>query len=144
MHSFICISPISRLLFIHRLIDWNSEILSRLLKKIIASRGSEVTRQDWNEDDLESYSERDNLEEVREIIPLLSEERMIEEDWLGVEKFDDTDIHSVALHPQVERQLREYVTTIACMYRGNAFHSFEHARYIVTTTLFFWMDGCLP
>ncbi|CAJ1949209.1 unnamed protein product [Cylindrotheca closterium] len=118
-----------------RLIDWNSEILSKLLKKIVAVRQTQCSNQCCEDVDPRSYSEPKYLEEVREIIPLLSEEDMSKENWMDVEKLTNIDIHGIELPPNAERQLKEYVTTIACMYRSNAFHNFEHASHVLMNSL---------
>ena len=118
-----------------RLIDWNSEILLKLLKKIIAARNFRGSKRGCDEVDLKVYSERNYLEEVQEIIPLLSEEDMFTENWMDIESLTNLDIYSIELPPKVERQLKEFVSTIACMYRNNSFHNFEHASHVLMNSL---------
>lgn len=127
-HCFLVHRPV-------RLIDWNSEILSKLLKKIVAARKIRCSDDFCEDVDLKGYSQRKHLEEVREIIPLLAEEDRAKENWMDVEKLTNIDIQSIKLPPQAERQLKEYVTTIACMYRSNAFHNFEHASHVLMNSL---------
>jgi hypothetical protein len=42
----------------------------------------------------------------------------------------EVDPATINLPLKVESQLREYVTMIACMYRDNPFHNFEHAGHV--------------
>lgn len=95
-----------------RLIDWNVEILSRLLKQVIARRnalGLEYMLDD--EGTLERAEGQTVLEEVREIITL--------------PKFDASaakrqeDPEKMELDEDVRDQLHNYVSTLASMYRHN-------------------------
>ena len=103
-----------------RLIEWNVDILSGLLKQIVAHRQTkriEASRQDL---ELSNHKPNAALEEITEIIPLPE-----------CEPFDLTvDPESVVLERKVETQLRDYVTMVACMYRDNFFHNFEHASHV--------------
>lgn len=67
------------------------------------------------------------LEEVTEIIPLFSTLPADEEN-------SDVSLENIKLPPNVQRQLREYVTMIACMYRDNFFHNFEHASHVLMSS----------
>ncbi len=116
-----------------RLIDWNVKILASILKRIQASRQEgieEVTRSPKPrrgrrlvEPDLvfETKDGETAFDEIMEIIPLAKMLPCTNEQ--GSIAADDVD-----LSIKVESQLREYVTTIALMYRDNFFHNFEHAR----------------
>jgi hypothetical protein len=42
------------------------------------------------------------------------------------------DSSSIALDPFVIKELHDYVSTIAAMYRDNPFHNFEHVRNVPT------------
>lgn len=116
-----------------RLIDWNVQILSGLLKRIVAwreattgevantprpRRGKRVVQEDLV---FEKPDGQNALDEIVEIIPLASSAP-------SNDKLSGIDITGVELSIKVENQLREYVTMIACMYRDNFFHNFEHAR----------------
>ena len=121
-----------------RLIGWNVEILSRLLKQIVAMRDEKDSEKDWadsfafddNDDstttdaaDLRVETQRP-LDEVQEIIALPS----------TVAKYN-RDPEKVQLSNDVKRQLKSYVQCIADMYRENPFHSFEHASHVTMSTV---------
>lgn len=107
-----------------RLVEWNAELLMRLLKVIIAHRlDSRKKADDWEEICTleESYKEREALvmEEVVEVIELPSFTQAGE-------------IHpeNVDLSPIVVQQVKSFVETISFMYRDNPFHNFEHASHV--------------
>jgi hypothetical protein len=107
-----------------RLIDWNVRILSSLLKRIVGWREATTTegatparrgrRNQMMEDDLAIKTKEGQtaLDEITEIIPLAKSASSTNE-TINI----DPDLHS-DLPKKVEDQLREYVTMIACMYRG--------------------------
>jgi hypothetical protein len=109
-----------------RLIDWNVEILATLLKRITASRGSK-NHSTSEECSFKKFHGRKCLEEVTEIIPLFS---TLPEEM----ETREIDKEKVTLPPGVESQLRDYVTMIACMYRDNFFHNFEHASHVLMSS----------
>lgn len=76
---------------------------------------------------LDLFHGKNFLEEITEIIPLFS---TVEEG----EDYLDASLDNIQLPSTVERQLREYVTMIACMYRDNPFHNFEHASHVLMTS----------
>ena len=89
-----------------------------LLKKVIASRGVSATEPvDVNEfihNPGESF-----LDEVAEIVAVASSRK---------------DCHGDAvpeLPDEVQEQLHHFVSTIAQLYRQNAFHSFQHASHVL-------------
>lgn len=106
-----------------RLIDWNIRILASLLKRIVAWRqvtNGEVAasprrgrRKQAVEDEptIETKEGQTALDEITEIIPLAKSAPSIHQEIT-------IDPESVELPTKVEEQLREYVTMIACMYRG--------------------------
>jgi hypothetical protein len=106
-----------------RLIDWNVDVLLRLLKSIVArrqalgnSRGASMPNED--------FSRRENvtvLDEVREIITLPAYDHAMAK--------TQVDPSSIELDAATESQLYEYVSAIASMYRENPFHNFEHASH---------------
>jgi hypothetical protein len=106
-----------------RLIDWNVDVLLRLLKAIVArrqglgnSRGASMPNED--------FSRRENvtvLDEVREIITLPAYDQSTAK--------AQVDPSSIELDAATESQLYEYVSAIASMYRENPFHNFEHASH---------------
>ena len=117
-----------------RLIEWNTETLSRFLLEIVVRRrqassgtkhnnkrpskqlldGSNISTKET-----ELSSNHVFLHEVKEIIELPD-----------LDNSDATTTASTMTHPtklgdDVTQQLREYVTCIASMYRKNSFHNFE-------------------
>jgi Adenylate and Guanylate cyclase catalytic domain len=103
-----------------RLIDWNVDVLTALLRQIIAQRKAKRTpTEDLN---LTFHKEGTVLEEITEIIRL---PQFAPDDTLV-----DLDHEEIELDELVESQLREYVTMVACMYRDNFFHNFEHASHV--------------
>ena len=106
-----------------RLVDWNTDVLARLLKQILArhralakhpsTKASAATR-DFVGQTVGSMV----IDEVVEIIelPELHAAASRQHDLV-----DETE-----LDPTVVSQLRSYIRTMASMYRGNPFHNFEH------------------
>ena len=74
----------------------------------------------------ERYQGKKYLEEVTEIIPLFTNS--------PDKEICETSPETIQLPPEVTKQLREYVTMIACMYRDNFFHNFEHASHVLMSS----------
>jgi hypothetical protein len=111
---------------IHRLVDYTSDILLQILKKIVAKRGSEAKITPATEKNLEELEDSIGkagicLDEVEEIIELPT--------------FDQAAYNSkdVEVSTDVVAQLVSFVNMVASMYRSNPFHNFEHARYVALT-----------
>jgi class 3 adenylate cyclase len=107
-----------------RLIDWNVDLLGRLLKKVAAMRGElSLLRRRRTSNSAHSLTEgkeeRTILDEVKEVITLPR--------IAAQYKKDPT---FVTLSPEVQNQLQEFVSVIAHMYYQNHFHSFEHASHV--------------
>jgi hypothetical protein len=110
-----------------RLLNWNIDVLERLLKKIVSHRnaiGNPTGKQrnssivNWNRP-----HESMVLNEVKEVIKLPRYNS----------KYTDTheDPDSIILDPLIRLQLREYVTAIAATYSdANPFHNFPHASHV--------------
>jgi hypothetical protein len=108
-----------------RLVDWNSDVLRRLLQEILISRGGS-TSLTCDRDVIEFYCDagvpsyrngtKNPFDEVKEIIALpplntLSHVR------------SEADVQ---VPEMVVEQLQNYVSHIAAMYNDNHFHNFEH------------------
>jgi class 3 adenylate cyclase len=115
-----------------RLVDWNADIMKRLLREIIARRDACGSPDDSavrvKALEHSKLSKDDGvLDEVEEIITL--------------PKFDSKaarnqkDPDSFELSETVSTQLHDYVQTIAAMYRHNPFHNFEHASHVTMSVL---------
>jgi 3'5'-cyclic nucleotide phosphodiesterase len=107
-----------------RLIEWNVDILLRLLTQIVAQRracpppASEILAP--NEAKFTTLKQSSTMDEVKEIITLPKFKGHAQpEDYEGI-----------SLDPVVVDQLRHFVATIASVYRDNAFHNFEHASHV--------------
>jgi hypothetical protein len=110
-----------------KLAHWNAEILVRFLKEIAARRVSTGTKPDpvdvLNTLEKESLRmESTVLEEVTELVHLPDFDRST-----GTQ---DVDPSTIELPVAASDQLRDYVLTIANLYRDNSFHSFEHASHV--------------
>jgi hypothetical protein len=105
-----------------RLVDWNTNILLRLLAKVVSKRNpkQELSRDGEVVWQLESPTSSTLLDQVAEIIT-----------WPSV-PFEAQSCHEddATMTEEVTCQLREYVSSIACMYRDNPFHNFEHASHV--------------
>ena len=110
-----------------RLIDWNVEVLHGLLQKIVAARtaGPSATADNpVGNLRIETDAEATILDEVKEVIALPSHSSK-----------GNTSPNMVALAPEVERQLRQYVENIASLYHEHRFHSFEHASHVTQSVM---------
>ena len=104
-----------------RWVEWNVELLSGVLKEILAQRATKPT---------ESFRGlnlgRDSsmpLEEVAEIIELPEfNKRAAKRQRYNAD---------MEVDPAVLSQLRDYVAQVAEMYQPNPFHNFAHASYVV-------------
>ena len=113
----------------NRLVAWNCDILSKLLTQIVARRESRRT----DPDDIgemkkieEKYrSNRYVLSEVQEIVRLPKYEA-------NAQRIDPSSVH---LSEDVLGQLKDYVQTLASMYRDNPFHNFEHASHVTMSVM---------
>jgi hypothetical protein len=111
-----------------RLVDWNTDVLQRLLKLIIAKRSARtisprqspeaIAKKEWD------ILSKDGtvLDEVEEIVTLPNFDAAASKNQI--------DPGMVQIPPQVAEQLREYVKSIAAQYRDNPFHNFEHASHV--------------
>ena len=94
-----------------RLIDWNVDILTGLLKQIVAQRKSKKQEESLPDElDISFHTQGTVLDEITEIIALPQAAPEISEE-------DEIDPENIELDDDVEEQLRDFVTMIACMYR---------------------------
>ena len=105
-----------------RLIDWNVDILTGLLKQIVAQRKAKK-QEETEELDIRFHTQGTVLDELTEIIALPQFAPEILEG-------DEIDPENIELDDEVEEQLRDFVTMVACMYRDNFFHNWEHASHV--------------
>jgi class 3 adenylate cyclase len=115
-----------------RLVNWNADIMSRLLKEIVALRkasGSQAASEDKLKALEDMKLKRDTLviEEVEEIVTLPVFDANVAK--------NQEDLESIDLGEVVVKQLRDYVATISVMYQDNPFHNFEHASHVAMSTV---------
>jgi hypothetical protein len=103
-----------------RLVDWNTDVLLRFLKLVVARKGTcgkaDQSDFDWNCITSPGVSV---AEEIAEIITLPSFTTIL-----------DHDSESLEITEEVEKQLHDYVLSIALLYRDNPFHNFAHASHV--------------
>ena len=114
----------------YRLIDWNVDVLLRLLKQVVFQRSKRAS----STQSLDGSSSgpapilalppgTKALDEVAEIIDLPSFDPLRAS--VAVDEVDTDAVQLVQLEEEIEIELRDYVTAIASMYRDNFFHNFE-------------------
>ncbi|CAJ1960722.1 unnamed protein product [Cylindrotheca closterium] len=111
-----------------RLCQWNVDVLTRLLKQIVAHRlASDLGNKDWESDlsrrEKEIRRHISVLDEVVEIIPLPGFDQSVYKGQQAHERIE--------LSEAVIEQIRLYVACIAAMYKDNPFHNFEHASHVM-------------
>lgn len=110
-----------------RLIDWHVDLMSRLLKKIVARRNATSSEERKAEFPVWAGNGTKLVaDEVTDYISFLKVDPRVEEMQIDPE--------SVDLGGAVVAQLRDFVGHIANMYRKNAFHNFEHASHVTMNT----------
>lgn len=121
-----------------RIIEWNVDILTQVLKQIVARRNSRVwsgrksssTRSSGVVDEriIQAFEgETDPLDEVCEIIEL---PRFDSENYKKHAESPD----SIVLPPKVVNQLREYVKCLAGLYRSNVSKNKEETKNDLTSS----------
>jgi len=115
-----------------RLVEWNVEILSYLLKQIMVARPQHM--QCGNKALLAKFERKIKgkeqaqttvLDEFQEIIelPCIASEELLRRKHPG----------TIHLDSVVVEQLRDLLKNIASMYNENAFHNFEHASHVTAS-----------
>lgn len=118
---------------LQRLIEWNVDMLSKIIKTIVATRDARHGGADLQETVqriadatsppptliLNSNPRNEYVEAIQ--LPNYDPNRKIKR---TSEVKDDSNF----LDGVVRKQLKDYITTIACAYNDNPFHNFEHAR----------------
>jgi hypothetical protein len=113
-----------------RMIEWQVDLLSQLLTKVVAFRQADPRSTSFkagavptkpSEPDIGSGSSN-LLEEASEVIEFPH----------ATDRLPSAPVHpeSVQLSSEVTEQLKDFVTTIAGLYRLNPFHNFEHATHV--------------
>jgi len=116
-----------------RLVDWNSDIIARLMKQIIARRQASKTLKPSNfpeanaSQPIRSEKKGSVLDEVLEIIHLPEFDPNIAR--------QQVDPDTINLGDDLTRQIREYVSSVASLCRDNPFHNFEHASHVTMSVV---------
>jgi len=126
-----------------RLVDWNVEIMTKLIKQIVARREarSSISFNMWLTKGLPGRLSRASsamnlveqpkagtvIDEVQEVVELPAFDPR-----LNLNARDPT---TIELSAMVLTQLREYVSLIALMYKNNPFHCFEHASHVTMSVV---------
>ena len=107
-----------------RLIEWNVQVLSGLLKKILARRLSLGRAPAFDFNAAGAQMHKSPLDEVKDIIEL--------PELPSFEEFKSFVVpDTIQLRKDVVDELRSYVTEIGKAYNNNnPFHSFEHASHV--------------
>ncbi|CAB9528997.1 Receptor-type guanylate cyclase gcy [Seminavis robusta] len=116
---------------IQRLVNWNVEVLSSLLKKVVARREAmgnsrRGAARTVGNDQLTKQGGT-VLDEVLEIIPL--------PEFNGDAIRRQVDPDSIVLDSKVVEELSLFVKEVAMGYRNNPFHSFDHASHVTMSVL---------
>jgi hypothetical protein len=120
----------------NRLIHWNVDVLRRLLVQIAARK--QLTKGSSHNESRQAFESRFNESRDRKMIPLQEVKDIIElpafDVWVAKHQAA-IDIKTVTLSETIEQELRDYVTSIASMYRDNPFHNFEHASHVAMSVV---------
>jgi hypothetical protein len=114
------------------LVQWNTDLLEKFLKQVVASRHVAKRRQRLrrvdsiivkrNVDDVNAFRDHNPIDDVTEVI-LMS-------DFSDKSVTEHMDHESMELDEAVCIQLRDFVQRVAACYRDNPFHNFEHASHV--------------
>jgi class 3 adenylate cyclase len=112
-----------------RLVEWNVDLLLRSLREVVARRQALCvkSKSQTKEHSLSAEPGATVLDEVKECITL--------------PQFDaeaarhESHPEDIVLGEDVESELRDYVGTIAMLYRDNPFHNFEHASHVTMSVV---------
>lgn len=111
---------------ISRLVDWNVDVLTRILKQVIAKNQImhapveiSLNAPGWARDVSDGKTVLDEVKETIALPPF---------DTKMVHLQEEAD--QIELEPEIKTQLREFVMNVAAMYHDNPFHNFEHASHV--------------
>jgi hypothetical protein len=110
---------------VQRLVEWNSEILQRMIKSIIAKRAASGVEAEHGIPPLQRVSGKSYLDEFSEVVQFPEfDESSSPDKW---------DIDAVKLDAAVVAQLYDLVTLIASNFKENDFHGFDRGSAIGMT-----------
>jgi class 3 adenylate cyclase len=108
-----------------RLIDWNTDILARLIRQIVATRGAVSNKKKpalARSTSVRFKKDHIAMDEVQEVIELPTFDPSVYRNTVDPE--------SIELDPQVMEELRDFVIAIGSSYLPNSFHNFEHCSHV--------------
>jgi class 3 adenylate cyclase len=117
---------------LQRLVDWNTALLLRHIKSIITQRRNLGTVPDECDKIRKLETSRPRLGEtvLNEVVEIVELPCFDKRACLNAEEAE-----KVILGEELEIQTRNYVQTIAAMYRDNPFHNFEHASHVTMSSV---------
>ena len=106
-----------------RLIDWNTEVLYRLLENVVANRENTtpLSREELHEMEKERVRKMQGYIVIDEMTQILELPRTLRVFANDQPKMD----------PNVKEQLREFISRISLLYRDVPFHNFEHCSHVI-------------
>jgi len=124
-----------------RMVNWNVDLLSRLLKRVVVRQISikEQQRKSYIATALmPDLKHRGSASSKATDQGAAKAKHPREEyaEFIKMPRFDATsampplDPDSIDLGPKVHQQLKDYITQIACSYRQNPFHNYDHASHV--------------
>lgn len=109
-----------------RLVNWNVQVLSDFLKKIVAHRMASTGNARHYSPNWEKADGVIPLDEVKDTLALSP--------YMNAQV--EVDPETVELDPLVLQELREFVMVVAGSYREqNAFHNFDHASHVTMSVV---------
>ncbi|CAJ1949207.1 unnamed protein product [Cylindrotheca closterium] len=109
-----------------RLIDWHVEMLSRLLKQVVGSRKRKDRIQQRRRSTSMSFRSPFLATPMSELTEIVEMPKFDKKKAKKVAHWSTTEVPL-----DVQQQLRVYISTLACMYKGdNPFHNFAHASHV--------------
>lgn len=108
---------------LQRLVDWNVDMFTGLLKDIVIQRKNTGKKPDGALNSIASDPLSRPIDEVTEILTFPS-----------VTDFSNCDSSEAYISPIVLDQLRSFVESISALYPGNPFHNFEHCSHVAMST----------
>lgn len=109
-----------------RLIDWHVEMLGRLLKQIVGSRKKKDQIRQRRRSTSMSFRSPFLATPMNELTEIVEMPRFDKKKSKHLARLTSTELPA-----EVQKQLRLYISTLACMYEGdNPFHNFAHASHV--------------
>jgi 3'5'-cyclic nucleotide phosphodiesterase/Adenylate and Guanylate cyclase catalytic domain len=113
---------------ISQLVEWNFGVFKELLQRVVASRTMATKRNSLPSERIFDVDRHGMpLDEISEILETSTFDKQL---ISHVPSSQDTE-----LGENTEKGLRDFIKTIALLYKANPFHNFEHASHVVMSTM---------